>query len=159
MCVFISDSTSFVHDGSPPHILRIARQHMNQAFREERIRSWGPVSWLAWSLTSISALLGVGTLQGFGVFIADQWLRGITAARRECMSGDSSETRNFRQSAHLCAMKSWKLCWNAWEPHIALPIYQQALISRCVLTGNFCPFKWVIYSLKACIPFKALCVR
>lgn len=30
-------------------------------------------------------------------------------------SGDSSETRNFRQSAFLCA--NWKLWWNEWEPH------------------------------------------
>jgi hypothetical protein len=23
---------------------------------------------------------------------------------------------NFQYSAYLCATKSWKLCWNAWEP-------------------------------------------
>jgi hypothetical protein len=25
--------------------------------------------------------------------------------------------QEFRQTAHLCATKSWKLCWNAWEQH------------------------------------------
>jgi hypothetical protein len=43
----------------------------------------------------------VGTPKDFGVYSADQSLRGITAAGRECLSGDLSETGNVRQSAHL----------------------------------------------------------
>jgi hypothetical protein len=38
--LFISDSAPFVHDESPPHTLRIVREHMNQAFG-----LWGPVRW------------------------------------------------------------------------------------------------------------------
>jgi hypothetical protein len=43
----------------------------------------------------------------------------ITATSRECLSGDSSEARSFRYSAQPWVTKSWKLCWNAWEPHRA----------------------------------------
>jgi hypothetical protein len=63
----------------------------------------------------------------------------------EWLSGDSSETRNFRQCVHFCATKNWKLCWNAWEPHRASaveitrksPISPQALASGHMLTGTF----------------------
>jgi hypothetical protein len=74
---------------------------------------------------------------------ADHWLRGINVTNRESQSEDSSETRHFRQNVHLCVTRSWKLCWNAWEPHRASaveitwtsPISPQALFSGRVLTG------------------------
>jgi hypothetical protein len=90
----------------------------------------------------------------FSIFSADQWLRDITATSRGCLPECSSETRNFRQSAHLCVM-SWKLCWIAWEWHTAsaveitqtLPISQQALVSGL---GLFCSLTWLLQLLKAC---------
>jgi hypothetical protein len=68
-------------------------------------------------------------------------LRDIRAASGECLSGDSTETRNLWN----CAMKSWKLCWRAWEPHITpgVEITQTSLVSHQelvfghMLTGTF----------------------
>jgi hypothetical protein len=89
-----------------------------------------------------SGILAAGTRRGFGVFSTNQWLRGITAPSTECLSGESSETRNFRQSAHLCATKSCKLCWNTWETqgasHVGTtrtsPVSQQTwLLDKCWL--------------------------
>jgi hypothetical protein len=76
----------------------------------------------------------------------------IAVTSRECLSGDSSETRNCRQNTHLCKTRSWKLCWNAWEPHRASaveitpasPVPQQAFVSERILDGNVCSFKWVL---------------
>jgi hypothetical protein len=44
----------------------------------------------------------VGTPKDFGAFSADKTLGGITAASGECLSGGSSETRNFRQCSPMC---------------------------------------------------------
>jgi hypothetical protein len=58
-------------------------------------------------LTLILWIFGCGeTPEDFGVFSTDQWLRGITATGRKCLSGDSNKTRSFWKSGHLCAMKS-----------------------------------------------------
>jgi hypothetical protein len=108
-------------------------------------RTGGPVSWPAQSpglnpLDSFSA----GTPKDFGVFSADYWLRNIGATSRKCLSGDLSETRNFQQNEHPSVMKSWKLCWNAWEPHRApaveirrtSPISQLALVSGHMLFAH-----------------------
>jgi hypothetical protein len=56
-------------------------------------------------MTLILWVLAVGTLKDFGAFSADQWLRNITSTSMECLSGDSRETSNFRQSAHLCVRR------------------------------------------------------
>jgi hypothetical protein len=37
----------FMHDGTPPHFLRIIRQHLNQTFSEQWIGGGGPVNWSA----------------------------------------------------------------------------------------------------------------
>jgi hypothetical protein len=37
----------FMHDGVPPHFLRIVRQHLSQTFGEQRIGREGPVNWSA----------------------------------------------------------------------------------------------------------------
>jgi hypothetical protein len=34
----------FLHDGAPPHSLRIVRQHLNQTFGEQWIGGGGPVN-------------------------------------------------------------------------------------------------------------------
>jgi hypothetical protein len=68
---------------------------MNQAFGEEWIGRWAQSDGLHDHLTSVLWIFGCGNC---GVFVADQWLRGITAGRR----GDRNETRNFRHSVHLC---------------------------------------------------------
>jgi hypothetical protein len=62
---------------------------------------------------------------------------------RECLSGDSSETRNFRQSAHVCK-KKLKVVLKYMEPHRASaveitrtsPIFQQAMVSGHMMTGT-----------------------
>jgi hypothetical protein len=45
----------FIHDGTPPHFLRIARQDLNQTFGKQRIGSGGPASWPA-TFPDLSAL-------------------------------------------------------------------------------------------------------
>jgi hypothetical protein len=37
----------FMHDGAPPHFLRIVRQHLNHTFGEQWIGRWGPLNWPA----------------------------------------------------------------------------------------------------------------
>jgi hypothetical protein len=109
-------------------------------------------------LTSILWILTVGTRKFFGEFSSDQWLRGNTARSIQCLWGDSNETRNFGEGAHFFATKSWKLCWNAWEPHrtsavritLSSPMSQQLLVPGNMLTGTFCSFRWVLYPLKTC---------
>jgi hypothetical protein len=74
----------------------------------------GPVNWPAWSpdFNPLDFWLWehVNSLV-YSAPISD--LRGITATGIESLWGDSNKTWNFRQSAHLCALKIWKLCWNA----------------------------------------------
>jgi hypothetical protein len=90
------------------------------------------ISWPQWS-----GFLVIETRKYFGVSSVNQWLTGTTATSTECLSGDSSDTRNIRHSAHLCAPKSWQLCWIAWETHracaveitITLTTSQQVLVS------------------------------
>jgi hypothetical protein len=131
----------FMHDGSPPYFLLIVRQHLNQTFDEQWVGRGGQACTILWPWSS--GVLVVWTRKDFRVFSADQWLRGITATSRECLPGDSRETTNFRQGAYLCETKSWKLCWNAWEPHRACaveitrtsPMSQQVLVSGYMLTG------------------------
>jgi hypothetical protein len=120
------------------------RQHLNQTFGEEWIWGEGSVNWPTGSPDNALDFLAVGTPKNLGVFGAIQWLRDITATSTKCLSGDLSETKNFRKCAHLCATKSWKLCWNAWEPHRpsaveitrTSPLSQQTLVSGHVLTGT-----------------------
>jgi hypothetical protein len=48
------------------------------------------------------------------------WVGNLRCWQNACQEpGDSSETRNFRQIAHLCTTRSWKLCGSEWEPHTA----------------------------------------
>jgi hypothetical protein len=47
--------TWFMHDGAPPHFLRIVRQHLNQTFGEQWIGRGSSVSWPARS-PDLSAL-------------------------------------------------------------------------------------------------------
>jgi hypothetical protein len=136
----------FMHDRVSPHSLYIVRQHLNQTFGEQWIGCGGAVNWPARSpdLNPLDFWLW-GHLKTLVYSAPINDLRGITATSTGCLSGDSSETRNFRQSAHFCAMKSWKLCWNAWEPCRASaveitrksPISQQALTSGHMLIGTF----------------------
>jgi hypothetical protein len=109
--LFIKDNTYMwlIHDGAPPNFLCIVRQHLNQTFNEQWIGRGGPVNWRAWSPDLYPLDFWLWGHLDFDVLNADQWFGGITATSRECLSGDSSETRNFRQSAHLCATKIWKL--------------------------------------------------
>jgi hypothetical protein len=122
----------------------------NQAFGEQWIGLGSIVHWTVRSpdrnpLFFFFFFLSLGTPKGFGIFSADQWHRGFTATSIECLLRGSSETRNFRQSAHLCGTKSLKLCWSAWKPHRASaaentrtsPLSQQALVSGQMLTGTF----------------------
>jgi hypothetical protein len=78
-----------------------------------------------------------GHLKSFVYSAPINGLRGITATRRECLPGDSSETKNSRQSAHLCAPKSWKLCWNAWEPHKSICCRDHRNIARTSAGAGF----------------------
>jgi hypothetical protein len=146
-----------MHNGAWPHFLRIVRQHMNQTFGEEWIGRGDPLNWPAQS-SDLNPL--------------DFWLWGhlkcwsltyrYYSNEKRRLSGDSSETRNFRQCAHFCATKSWELCWNSWESHWAfaveipwtLPISQQALFLDTV--RFLFSFKWVLCPLKACNPFNTL---
>jgi hypothetical protein len=128
----------FMLDGAPPHFLRIVRPHLNQALDERGIGRGGPVSWPALSpdLNPPDFWLW-GHLKTLVYSALINYLRGIAATSRQCLSGESSATRNCKQNSHLCATKSWKLCWKAWEPHRASaveitqasPISQQALVS------------------------------
>jgi hypothetical protein len=104
----------------------------------------------------------VGTPKGFGVFSADQQLTGIIAMGRKFLWGDSSETRHLRQDVHLCAVKTWRLCWNTWEPQGAsavkitqtsTPISADIGFWTYMLTGNLCSFNQTLYTLKACYSF------
>jgi hypothetical protein len=138
--------TWFLHDRAPPCFLSTVRQHLNQTFGGQWIGRRGQVNWPSRSPDlNISGFLAVGTPENVGAFGADQCLVGITATRRQCLTGVSSETRNFRQSTHLCARENWKLCWNSWEPHRASgveitwksSISQQALFSGRTFSGHF----------------------
>jgi hypothetical protein len=90
------------------HFLRNVRQHLNQSFGEQWIgRAEAESTGLHDLLTSILWIyMAAGTPKDFGVFSAITDLRGIRATSREYLSGDSNETRNFRQSAHFCAPKN-----------------------------------------------------
>lgn len=104
-----------MHDGA----FSLHCQHLNQTSNEQWIGCGDPVNWGAWLPRLKFQFLAVGTPKEFGVFSANQWLRGVAATGKECLSEDSSETRTFSQSVHLCPTKSWKLYRNAWDPHRA----------------------------------------
>jgi hypothetical protein len=59
-------------------------------------RKWNPIQ-LACTISrpQSSRISVVRTPKDFHAFSADQWLGGITASSTECLSGDSSKTRNF----------------------------------------------------------------
>jgi hypothetical protein len=122
--------------GLPTHFLRIAEQHLNQTFAEQWIERGGPVNWSGRSPDSNS--LDFWLWGHLNTFVYSAPINDLQVLQqREYLSGDSSETRNVRQSAQLCATKSSKLYCNAWEPHRASgvhitrtsPISQQALVS------------------------------
>jgi hypothetical protein len=56
----------FMHDGTPPHFLRIVRHHLNQTFGDQWIGRGGPVNWPA-RTPDLNPLVAVGTPKGFGV--------------------------------------------------------------------------------------------
>jgi hypothetical protein len=62
----------FIHEGEPPHYLRIARQHLNQTFGEQWIRRRGSFNWPALSpdFSGLSFWL-LGHLENFGAFSAN----------------------------------------------------------------------------------------
>jgi hypothetical protein len=64
----------FMHDGTPPHYLRVVRQHLNRTFGEQWIGRGDPVNWPARSpdLNPLDFWLTVVVLKVFGVFSADQ---------------------------------------------------------------------------------------
>jgi hypothetical protein len=146
MCLLIADNTrgscmmghSLIFTLSDSSITRLAVKNGRKR------RLWEPAFTIPWPY--FSGCLYLGTHRVFCVFIADQCPRGITATSRECLSGDWSETRNTPETAHLCAPKSWKLCWNGWEPLTASavgitrtsPISQQTPVSAHtrMCTGN-----------------------
>jgi hypothetical protein len=66
------------------------RQHLNQTFSEQCVGSGGRVNWPARSL-GFNSLDFWLLIQDFGVYSAIQWLRGITATSRECLSEYSTE--------------------------------------------------------------------
>jgi hypothetical protein len=106
----------FVHDGAPHHFLR-NHTAPEPDFRWTVDRTWRPCHLTRTiPLTLIlSDFLLWRHLKSL-VYWAPINERGIRATSTECLSGDSSE-RNFQQSAHLYAMQSWRVSWNAWEPH------------------------------------------
>jgi hypothetical protein len=137
----------FMHNGAPPHFFRTVRQQMKQTFGEQWVDRTRRLSKLAVKSPDRNPpdFWLWGHPKNFDVFSADHWLKDIRANSRECLPGDSSETRNFRKIAHLCATKSLKLCWNTWEPQRSFavvitrtsPISQQALVSGHMSTGTF----------------------
>jgi hypothetical protein len=124
----------------PSHFLHSVRQHLNQTLWEQRIGRGGPLNWPAQSpdinLLDFWLWRRLKTLVN-SVPIND--LRGIRPTRRQCLLENSSETRNFRQSTHLCATRSWKLCWNAWEPHRASDVeitWTSAISQQTLISGR-----------------------
>jgi hypothetical protein len=151
MCLFIKDITCGSCMTGHHFIFSHCHTATEPDFRWAVDRTWRPspvactISW-----PQFSGFLAVRTRKYFGVFSVDQRITGIRAASKECLSGDSSETRNFRQSSQLCVAKNWKLCWNAWEQHTASavkitptsPLFQQALVSAHTMSGTFFSFKY-----------------
>jgi hypothetical protein len=95
----------FMHDEASPHFLRIVRQDLNQTFGEQWIERRVPVNWPArspdlnpldfWPWGHLKALV-------YSMPISDL---EMLEQRVENASGNSNETREFRQSEHICVTK------------------------------------------------------
>ena len=118
-------------------------------------------------LTSILWAFPVGPPKDFCAFKAAKWLGGFKAMSRECSSGDSSKTRNFR--------KKYALLWDV-ELTVVLACMRTTLSICCgddtnityisagtavghLLVGHICLFKYTLRILKACNHFlNILCI-
>jgi hypothetical protein len=122
-----------MHDGVPHHLLLIDTQRL---LREQWIGRGGPLNCPPRSTDAL------GPSKEFGALSADQWHGAVTTARAECLSGDLSVTRNFRQSLHLwttklkivltCMRTTRSICY---RDQTGIAHTQQALVSERVLTG------------------------
>lgn len=91
--------------------------------------------------TLISSGLGVETVEEVLCLELINDLTGIKPASGECLSGDSSGSRNLRK----CATKSWKLCCHSWDPHRAsaieitqiFPVSHRKFVFGQMFTGTF----------------------
>jgi len=87
----------------------------------------------------------VETLKNVGVLRVRQWLRGVKVWVEDACWEVWIKSGMFEQIGSLCENKSWKLCWDAWEPDIVsvvqitqtLPLLHQALVFGHIMTGNF----------------------
>jgi hypothetical protein len=88
MCLFINDNTrGSCMDVAHLVFFPLFTQHLNQTLGERWIGRGNPVNGPAQSPDlNAPELLAVGTPKDFGVFSANQWLRGITATSREFLS-------------------------------------------------------------------------
>jgi hypothetical protein len=102
-----------MHVGAPPHFLLIVRRRLNWNFGEEWTERRGLVDWLKGSLDLNR--LNFWLWGHLKTLIYSAPINDLEVLQQR--AGESSENINFRQSVHLYATKSWKLCWNVWEPH------------------------------------------
>jgi hypothetical protein len=137
-----------IHYGAPTNFLRIVRQYVTQIFGEPWMGRGGPVNWLARSPDLNPLNIWVWGPEDFGVFSADQWLRGI----KQRVENVCQEIRvkpgifdrvltSVRRRAESCVGMHVNHIDRASAVEITRtsPISQEELVSGHMLTGTFPP--------------------
>jgi hypothetical protein len=144
----------FMHDGAPPHFVSFVGQHLNQTLYEQWIGQGGLVNWPARSpdLNPLDFWLW-GHLNTSVYSAPSNDLEVLQQRVENAWQGKRVKPGIFNECAYLCVTKSWKLCWNAGEPHRAPDVEIIAHISAGTGLRTW-TLRWVLYLLKACSTFK-----
>jgi hypothetical protein len=107
----------FMHDGAPPYFLHIVRQHLNQTSGEQWTVHWGSVNWPTWSPDINS--LDFWLWRHLKILVYSAPISDTEVLQRWVENGfyEIRVKPGIFEGEHTSTTKSWKLCWNAWEPH------------------------------------------
>lgn len=81
--------------------------------------------------------------------------RSVTYGHRQVQNAcrEISVKPEILNSMHLRVTKSWKPCWNAWEPHTARAVEIAMNITHTSAANDFWPYvKWQILSTSESTP-------